>query len=280
MLQKIFDFLSDLFGQSNTTASPYERQIPRESCTTASPYKRQTAKEFMGMIGEKSVYFDVRTAARFQGQNMKFLSNVYVPKKNGETSEIDLIAVTPKGLLVIESKNYSGWIFGNEQNMYWTVTYRDGQRHRIYSPVRQNRNHILALLSYLGKNVPVYSMIVFSNKGKLKNVSVHKEGLWVIQEYEVYPVMRYIKENIPDCLTAQQIEEIYQKLLPLTNVDDTVRQTHKEDIKQKFGADAPLVCPICGDRLVLRRARSGVYAGDLFYGCSNYPRCRYIRDLK
>ena len=279
MLQKIIDILSKLFGQSSTTASPYERQTPVESGTTASLHTRHTAEELMGMIGEKSVCFDFRTAALFQGQNMKFLSNVYVPKKNGETSEIDLIAVTSKGLLVIESKNYSGWIFGNEQNMYWTVTYQDGQKHKLYNPVRQNHNHILALLAYLGKNVPVYSMIVFSNKSKLKNVSVQKEGLWVIQEYEVYPVMRYIKENIADCLTAQQIEEIYQKLLPLTNVDDTVRQTHKEDIKQKFGADAPLVCPLCGNRLVLRRAKAGVYVGNLFYGCSNYPRCRYIRNL-
>lgn len=33
-------------------------------------------------------------------------------------------------------------------------------------------------------------------------------------------------------------------------------------------------CPICGSGMVLRVARKGIYAGNQFYGCEKYPRCK------
>lgn len=48
---------------------------------------------------------------RLLGHKGKVLSNVYIPKEDGETSEIDVMFLTEKGIFVIESKNYSGWIF-------------------------------------------------------------------------------------------------------------------------------------------------------------------------
>jgi hypothetical protein len=33
-------------------------------------------------------------------------------------------------------------------------------------------------------------------------------------------------------------------------------------------------CPRCGDRMLLRIARTGDKAGQKFYGCPNYPKCR------
>lgn len=38
-------------------------------------------------------------------------------------------------------------------------------------------------------------------------------------------------------------------------------------------------CPVCGSRMVLRRARRGEHAGSDFWGCSRYPRCRGILNL-
>ena len=40
-----------------------------------------------------------------------------------------------------------------------------------------------------------------------------------------------------------------------------------------------LVCPRCGGQLVLRTAKKGDNAGNQFYGCSSFPKCRYIRNL-
>ncbi len=33
-------------------------------------------------------------------------------------------------------------------------------------------------------------------------------------------------------------------------------------------------CPTCGTKMVLRTAKKGTRAGNQFYGCRNYPRCR------
>lgn len=38
-------------------------------------------------------------------------------------------------------------------------------------------------------------------------------------------------------------------------------------------------CPHCGSTLVLRRASRGTRAGSSFWGCSNYPKCRYTENV-
>lgn len=40
-----------------------------------------------------------------------------------------------------------------------------------------------------------------------------------------------------------------------------------------------LICPKCGKQLVLRTARRGANAGKQFYGCSNFPKCRFIMNI-
>lgn len=43
----------------------------------------------------------------------QILRNVYVPTEDGKTSEIDILVVSKKGLLVFECKNYAGNIYGD-----------------------------------------------------------------------------------------------------------------------------------------------------------------------
>lgn len=45
--------------------------------------------------------------------------DLYVRKRNGEFSQIDLVVATPQGVVAIEVKDYSGWIFGNENQKYY-----------------------------------------------------------------------------------------------------------------------------------------------------------------
>jgi ssDNA-binding Zn-finger/Zn-ribbon topoisomerase 1 len=37
-----------------------------------------------------------------------------------------------------------------------------------------------------------------------------------------------------------------------------------------------LICPQCGKELVIRTARK---TGRQFYGCTGYPKCRYVRGM-
>jgi restriction system protein len=50
---------------------------------------------------------------------------------------------------------------------------------------------------------------------------------------------------------------------------------------QESGLTSALVepemnCPKCGSEMVLRTAKKGSYAGQRFWGCSDFPRCRSI----
>lgn len=49
--------------------------------------------------------------------------------------------------------------------------------------------------------------------------------------------------------------------------DNTVPQPNASNKTDNF-------CPLCGSEMVLRTARRGKNAGDKFWGCSAYPRCR------
>lgn len=39
------------------------------------------------------------------------------------------------------------------------------------------------------------------------------------------------------------------------------------------------ICPNCGGTLVLRETKKGKNAGSKFYGCSNYPKCRFMKPV-
>lgn len=58
--------------------------------------------------------------------------DLYLQKKNGEFSQIDIVVAIPQGLIAIEVKDYSGWLFGNEKQKYWTQILNHGkEKHRI-----------------------------------------------------------------------------------------------------------------------------------------------------
>ena len=77
-------------------------------------------EQWVGRHGEKLTEQELKFVKLF-GRKGKILRNVYLPKDNGETSEIDVLYITQKGIFVFESKNYSGWIFGDEKGQYWTL---------------------------------------------------------------------------------------------------------------------------------------------------------------
>ena len=84
------------------------------------------------------------------------IKNLYLPKDNGETSEIDVIFITQKGIFVFESKNYSGWIFGDDKGKNWTAMLPNKQKNYFYNPIKQNKTHLKWMREYVGENVPLF----------------------------------------------------------------------------------------------------------------------------
>ena len=248
--------------------------------------------DFKGSYGEMLTERKLKMVS-FLGRKGETLRNVYIPKDNGETSEIDVVFICQKGIFVFESKNYSGWIFGNEKDQYWTASFAGGQKNRFYNPVKQNRTHVKWLDNYLkseGFDVPMFSVIVFSERCELKKITMQSSDIAVIKRDLTYKTVKNIWDKAEDKLTDDQIDKIYEKLNVLTNVDEAIKVAHIQNIENKYkkklnennvisetgGVD--LVCPWCGSKLVLRTAKKGQNVGNQFYGCSAFPKCRYIKN--
>ena len=99
-----------------------------------------------GERGERRV---ARILADGLGDGYILLNDVYLPRKGGGTSQIDHIVVSQYGIFVVETKNYSGWIFGKADDESWTQTL-PGQKNQFPNPIRQNYGHVCALVECLG----------------------------------------------------------------------------------------------------------------------------------
>lgn len=96
-----------------------------------------------------------------EGINPKAIfHDLYIQKPNGEYTQVDVAVATKAGIIVFEVKDYSGWIFGNENQRYWTQLLDYGkEKHRFYNPVMQNAGHIQVIRRCLPQNpgIPIYS---------------------------------------------------------------------------------------------------------------------------
>ena len=246
-----------------------------------SIYNDFVSPEEKGEIGEDIIYRDL---ARIEGRKA-FLPNCYIPKHNGGTTEIDLIFLHESGVYVIESKNYSGWIFGDEEQEYWTQCLQSvggiATKKQFYNPLWQNEIHIYALMELLQDDTfPYYSYIVFGNGCELKNITLTRNSCHVI--YERY-LVQDISENAKlcgKCLSDEKIATLYAFLSNFTGASDEQKARHIEEVRAKhypiIQPDGTWTCPQCGGRLVPRVARQGSGAGKTFWGCSNYPKCHFI----
>lgn len=238
--------------------------------------------ESIGRQGETGVSRKLAWS-NFFGRRGLLLRNVYIPKQNGGTTEIDLLYITEKGIIVIESKNYSGYIFGSEDSTNWTVTLYAGkdfwgrkkvEKHKFYNPIQQNASHVKQLFRFLNETLPVYSVIVFSDRCSLMDVTWRAPNTFVCKKHELNGIIARIWGQNSSCLSDDRVQRIYTRLLPLTNAGAEVKQQHVADIQKQMET-----CPVCGGHLILRTAKRGNNAGGQFYGCSNYPRCKFTRSI-
>jgi len=185
-------------------------------------------KKDLGKYGEYLIY---KQLMKFEKNGAKFLFNLYVPKENSKTTEIDVLMITHKGLFVFESKNFSGWIFGRESQRSWCQTLPKGrgisQKEIFYNPIMQNRLHIKCLKTLLQHKIPVHSVIVFSNRCTLKDVQISSNDIKVINRYDLaFTVSEIYEQTEIDLLSDNDINEIYNKLYSYTQVDDITKRLH------------------------------------------------------
>ena len=186
----------------------------------------------VGAYGEYLTQY-LFNSVRFKGY-YKTLQNIYVPYKDS-TSEIDVLVVHKKGIYVIESKNYSGWIFGSENQQQWTQMLNKNAKERFYNPIRQNKTHIKALSEYLQiEPSKMKSYIVFSERCELKKVPENTDQYVITKRNYLLDLINRDMTDKQDILTNEEIDESARKLEPLTNASQEVKDKHIENIEKKY----------------------------------------------
>ena len=219
-----------------------------------------------GSVGE----FKVNTRLNFLGNEYIVLKDILIHSSNGYTSQIDELVLSEYGIFVIETKNYKGWIFGNEKSENWTqVIYKE--KHSFRNPIKQNWSHIYSLKNVLTDfpNLKYYPIIVFSGNATLKKI---ESTTPVIYDNKLNSTIR--KLSFEKCVSSDELLKI-QKILESAEIKEkTARKEHVKNIKQNIKETkikkANLICPRCNSELKLRNGKNGK-----FYGCSSYPKCRF-----
>ncbi len=205
---------------------------------------------------------------------MRLWSNVLVPKDGAvvDETELDVLMLHERGVFVFESKNYSGWIFGSEGQRMWTQSLNRATKERFYNPVMQNAAHVRVLSKRLV--VPerdFVSYIVFSDRCELKKVPADGEGYRICHRDDLLRLVRRDLASRDVAFNGLQYSTLEQRINELAAAStDEAQAFHAQDVQV---AQSGNVCPRCGGRLV---RRSGKYGE--FFGCENFPRCRYTRD--
>lgn len=183
-------------------------------------------------------YGEYLTEYMFQGGNIdgyfKTLHNIYIPYR-GRTSEIDVLLIHETGLYVIESKNYSGWIFGSAEQSQWTQVLNKNNKNRFYNPIKQNKTHINALSDFLELDKSLMrSYIVFSERCELKKVPDDTKEYTILRRHHLLKSLKVTMKKSEAILTPEKIIELYNKLLPLTNVSESIKQDHIDNIQSRY----------------------------------------------
>ncbi len=202
-----------------------------------SKYTKITGNGLMNLVFNKGNYGEFLTFLILEKLNIKYiLANVYIKKQNQKTTEIDLLTVTKKGIFVYESKNYSGWIFGDEQNQNWTQSLNSKTKNKFYNPIFQNKGHIKALSEYLGIDAQHFkSYIIFSERCELKKVTVQSKDIKAIKRNELEKIQTQDLEMLPDILSDDQLIKIYYQLKACCLVNETVKREHINQVKSMKG---------------------------------------------
>lgn len=250
---------------------------------------------FKGMLGEFMVNFMLNKC--LPKNQYTLIKNVTLPTDDG-TTQIDHIVVSRFGVFVIETKNMKGWIFGSANQKQWTqkIFKYTG---KFQNPLHQNYKHTQTLARCLAMpSDQIYSVIVFIGNSTFKttmpdNVTYASGCATYIQTKQT---IHFTPEQVTEIVSAieagrlspsfktnrqhnKHVKEIVAAKEAPKKVETVISKTAiSKAVISKTEASTP-ACEKCGSGMVLRKAKQGNNAGNQFWGCSNFPKCRAIAGV-
>lgn len=195
--------------------------------------KRYIVNESSFAYGEKGEEQIKQMLDRLDINEGRCLYNLFVEKRSGRYSEIDAVVISKAGIFVIESKYFSGKIIGRINYEKWRHVRRNGEVEMVFNPISQNSVHLKALKDYLNLDEDDFkSYVVFSNQCSIANVPKNGDNFRVLNTNDLlYLLKKDMRESVQR-FSEYDVDDIYDKLLDCTNVDEEIIKKHTFDVKK------------------------------------------------
>lgn len=281
-----------------------EATLPNITGQIKEKLEKEIAITKAGIIGEENILFELKNSSI----DLVVLHDIFLETKDGRSAQIDFIVVAPKIIYLLETKNLYGNIEINSKGDFIRNMEYGGKWHKegIYSPITQNQRHLEILKDASSENKGFIkeqlfrhyydschkSLIVLSNPKTIVNdkyASKEIKKKVIRADQLVATIIQMEKESKEPSSNKKQMKLIAESILKIESNNRKDYFEKYQFLEEMRGAEdinlvkdtepEKLICPKCGSELVLRIAKKGDNAGRKFYGCSNFPKCRYIRDL-
>ena len=216
-------------------------------------------KNFIGWAGE---HWTKKALKELPKSKYIILNDICI-MVSGIYHQIDHIVVSAYGIFVIETKQYNGFITGEEYDKYW-IRHVGKKKYYYLNPIRQNYGHIKGLAELLHMSESkIHNIVCIPSRAELR--IKHKGEL--VRNYNVASKILDYQD-----IVIENVTDIVNIINRYNITDSKTRKMYIGLIKNKNADKNSSKCPKCGGDLIRRNGKYGS-----FYGCSNYPKCKYIR---
>lgn len=161
------------------------------------------------------------TASTLRQQlNIRVVNTLYIGG-----SQIDMVALSPHGVFIIENKNYHGVVLGRAESQYWRVFYTPVRSYKLYNPIFQNRKHLedvrkmLALLGY--PDIPLYCPVIFNDFAVLRLHNTDRV-VYTLSDF----ILRYSGYKEDAVIDDDVLLELYNLFMKYQDRSDEAKAAH------------------------------------------------------
>ncbi|MBR5303888.1 MAG: NERD domain-containing protein [Candidatus Gastranaerophilales bacterium] len=255
-----------------------------------------------GIYGENQIVFELKNSH----VPMIVLQDIYL-EHNGLSAQIDFMIFTRGFIFVVECKNLVGNITidnaGNFTRIFDYGKYK--KKEGLYSPITQNKRH----LELIKQRILDKQTNIIARKLAEKSFEQNFKSVVVLANPKTALSAKFAPKEIKNSvIRADQLVEYIKNananyalefsseksMLEIANSYLRAHVENAKDYTEKYNEylinekpeqhiqniEEKIICPKCGAEMIKRVAAKGSNAGNVFYGCSKFPKCRGIINIK
>lgn len=281
------------------------RKTVSDNTEAAEKIDKEIAITEAGIFGEDKILFELKNS----GMDLVVIRDLFLKIGDDRSAQIDYFVITPHGVVIIECKNLFGNIeINNKGDFIRSFDYKGRwYKEGIYSPITQNERHLAIYKECWMARRNVVAQLLFNKYFDenhktivvLANPKTVVNDKWAKKEVKNQvlrcdQLINYLRNmngtaslskkemlDIGEAVCALNVDvrtDYLKKFKELVETTNAQQPTTSEE--QKTQTEQKLICPKCGGELILRTAKKGDNAGNQFYGCSNFPKCRFIMNIQ